>query len=62
VRAFGDAEALSAILEHLGHERNAFVSAVLVERLKDFVPAPNLYPISDPEFFMSHMLSGHQSA
>jgi hypothetical protein len=44
-----DFELLSAIFEHLRHKRQLIQSAVFVKRLQNFVFAPDLNNVSDPE-------------
>jgi hypothetical protein len=49
VRDRADAKALTAILQHLGHEGHAFEPAVFVQRGKNFLFAANLDEIAGAE-------------
>jgi hypothetical protein len=47
MRALVDLKLLAAECKHLGHERHAVKLPVAVERVQDFVLAPDFYPVAD---------------
>src|SRR5690349_19350232 len=47
VRALGNLKALSTVLKHLRHEGHALETAILIQRGKDFVLAPDFNPVTD---------------
>src|SRR5262245_27755824 len=53
VRALENLEALTAVLEHLRHERQALQSPGLVQRAENFLLASHLDPIANFQFSKS---------
>jgi hypothetical protein len=50
VGSLEDLEALTAVFEHLRHERLAVQLPLPIQRPQDFLLTPDLYPFTYPQF------------